>query len=81
MIVATRRRKESPAKINKDMLQAKALVKALSNRRSLELGEALDMAESNGPKWKSAIEQACKDLDPDTLSLLQKARDSFASAR
>ncbi len=78
MIVSTRRHERSFAKTDKDVIQAGILIEALSRRRSFELGEALVLAEENGPKWKSAVEKAAAALDEKKLNLLRKARDDFA---
>ena len=77
MIVSTRRHSHSLAKADKDLFQAGLLIEALSKRRSFELGEALHIAESSGPKWKAAIEQASTALDEGALMLLEKARDAY----
>ena len=78
LIVSTRRHEGSFAKADKDVIQAGILIEALSKRRSFELGEALALAEENGPKWKSAVERAAKSLDEKKRYLLQMARDDFA---
>lgn len=78
MIVSTHRHDRKFARADKDLIQAGILIEALSKRRSFELGEALVLAEKNGPKWKSAVEQGAATLDEKKLNLLQKARDDFA---
>ncbi|WP_136661674.1 GSU2403 family nucleotidyltransferase fold protein [Nitratireductor sp. XY-223] len=77
MIVSTRRHKTAFAKADKDIFQAGILIEALSKHRSFELGEAMSIAESSGPKWKAAIEQASTALNEETLVLLEKAREAF----
>lgn len=77
MIVSTRRHEGSFAKADKDIVQAGILIEALSKRRSFELGEALSIAENNGPKWAASIEKASTALDEETLSRLEKARNAF----
>ena len=74
LIIATRRHERSFAKADKDISQASILIEALSKRRSFELGEAMSIAESNGPKWKAAIEQARTALD-------EKKRKAFFKRR
>lgn len=80
LILSTRRHEASFAKADKDRVQASLLVKALSKQRSFELGEALAIAESNGPKWRAAVEQASTGLDQEILALLQKAREAYAAS-
>ena len=80
LIVATRRHEGSFAKADKDIFQASILIEAHSKRRSFELGEALSIAENNGPKWEAAIEQAVTALDEKTQSILQKARNDFTGS-
>jgi hypothetical protein len=77
LIVSTLRPDRSRAKSDKDLIQASTLIEALSARRSFELGEALHMAESSGPKWKAAIDRAITGLDDAIVPLLAKAREAY----
>jgi hypothetical protein len=77
LIVSTLRPDRSRAKSDKDLIQASTLIEALSARRSFELGEALHVAETSGPKWKAAIERATTGLDAETVPLLAKAREAY----
>ena len=79
LIVSTLRPARSRAKSDKDLIQAGILIEALSVRRSFELGEALHIAETSGPKWKAAIERAITGLDAGSVPLLAKARDAYRS--
>jgi len=76
LIVSTQRPAQSRAKADKDLIQAGLLIEALSLRRSFELGEALHIAETSGPKWKAAISRAATGLDPAIVPLLAKAREA-----
>lgn len=77
LVISTLRPAQSRAKADKDLVQAGLLIEALSLRRSFELGEALHVAETSGPKWKSAINRAATGLAPTVLPLLSKARDAY----
>lgn len=77
LIVSTLRPDGSVAKSDKDLVQASVLIAALSRRRSFDLGEAIHVAETSGPKWKAAINAACTGLDEATLSLIEKARTAY----
>ncbi|MCG8504984.1 MAG: hypothetical protein MI755_10290 [Sphingomonadales bacterium] len=79
LIISTRRRESSFAKADKDRFQASILIETLSKQRSFELGEALAIAASNGPKWRAAIKQASTGLDQEILTFLQKAREAHAA--
>lgn len=81
LIISTRRHEASFAKAEKDRFQASVIIEALSERRAFDLGEALHIAEENGPKWKAAIKQATGGLSEETVSRLNAARKSFAAAR
>ncbi|MCC5996847.1 MAG: hypothetical protein JJU18_10820 [Oceanicaulis sp.] len=56
LIVASRRGAHQQAKARKDLAQAAALMAALEEARPQELGAALDLAWSQGPKWRAGIE-------------------------
>lgn len=77
LIVSTLRPARSRAKADKDLIQAGILIEALTVRRSFELGEALHVAETSGPKWKAAIDRAVTGLDASVLPLLEKARAAY----
>ncbi len=80
LIVSTVRHESSFAKADKDLFQAGILIKALSNRRSFDLGEALAIAENTGPKWQAAIKRALAGLGEDELVLVETARAAYRAS-
>lgn len=80
LIVSTLRQSASTAKSDKDLVQASILIEALCARRAFDLGEALHIAESSGPKWKAAIAKAETSLTEETAGFLSKARKAWKSA-
>ncbi|MBB4303631.1 hypothetical protein GGD81_002678 [Rhodobium orientis] len=81
LIVSARRDRSAFAKADKDLIQAGMLIEALSERRTFELGEALHVAETSGPKWRAAITQGAAGLKHEARDLLTAARDAFAGQR
>ncbi len=70
LIVADRRR-EGPEsfKSRKDRVQAAFLIRALSEDRPEDLGEALEDAVARGPRWRLRIERSLARM-PETKTLL-----------
>jgi len=80
LIISTRRHKTSYAKADKDRIQASLILRALAERRAFDLGEALSIAETTGPKWKAAIAEATAGLDDDARAALEASRAAYASS-
>lgn len=58
LIVAQRRHAGADGKRRKDIEQARAIIWAMSEDRPFELGEAIREADSNGEKWKAALDRS-----------------------
>jgi hypothetical protein len=54
-LIVAQRRKEGHAKIDKDLKQAEALIRALVVRRPHDLRDAWREAEGRGPKWRELM--------------------------
>jgi hypothetical protein len=69
IIVAVERRGD-PAKADKDIHQAGALIQALSVKRPLELAEAWSEAWHRGPRWRDKLRRGRARLPKETQDLL-----------
>jgi hypothetical protein len=64
LIVAQKRRPDERVKRDKDLLQAKALIEALTETDPYALQDAMDDARSRGAKgWQQPIQRSLKELD------------------
>lgn len=69
LIVSERRRDSDRLKSRKDRMQAAILIAALAEDRPEDLAEALEDAQSRGPRWRDRI-AACLARMPDTAAML-----------
>jgi hypothetical protein len=58
LIVSQRRRGSDNPKVRKDLLQAEALIRILTEDRPAELRMAWQTARDNGPAWRTALDAA-----------------------
>jgi hypothetical protein len=61
-LIVSRRRKEGAAKRDKDIQQADALLRALTEKRPHDLKLAWDEAWARGPKWRQLLEEGLGDV-------------------
>jgi hypothetical protein len=62
-LIVSRRRREGAAKRDKDVQQAAALLRALSELRPHDLKEAWDEARERGPTWRQLLEEGLCEVD------------------
>ncbi|EJN12989.1 hypothetical protein PMI42_03604 [Bradyrhizobium sp. YR681] len=68
-LIVSRRRREGAAKRDKDIQQAEALLRALSELRPHDLKEAWDEARERGPTWRQLLEEALSEIGSVTRDL------------
>ena len=63
-LIVAQRRKEGQPKIDKDLMQAEALIAALASRRQHDLRDAWREAEARGPKWQKLVRTGLSMIAP-----------------
>jgi hypothetical protein len=62
-LIVSRRRRESAAKIDKDLAQAETLLDVLAERRKADLRDAWEEMRERGPKWRKLADEALESID------------------
>lgn len=78
-LIISRRRNSLSIKRDKDIQQAEALLNALHQKRSYELGEVWNEAFERGRHWRQALTESMTQIDPSvrdlTLKVANRTRD------
>lgn len=80
LIVATRRR-ESAAKIDKDVAQAATLIEVMAAKRAHVLRDACQEAEKRGPKWRAALADGAAMMSGATRAVLGSVTQAPSTTR
>lgn len=78
-LIISRRRRSGNIKRDKDVQQAEALLKILSQKRPYELGEVWNEAFERGEKWAEALIEAMAQIDASTRDLTLKVAKKIRS--
>lgn len=71
-LIISRRRRGGNIKRDKDVQQAEALLKILTDKRPYEIGEVWNEAFERGPAWRQALIESMAQIDPSVRDLTLK---------
>ncbi|MBF0356893.1 MAG: hypothetical protein HQL43_16830 [Alphaproteobacteria bacterium] len=81
LIVATRRRSESAAKIEKDLAQAGVIIEAMAEHRQYDLYDAWNEAFERGEAWRIALQRGMDMLAQDKKEILKSLLERCESMK
>lgn len=79
LIVAVER--DNQVKANKDVMQAGALIRALSEKRPIELAQAWQIAWDSGPRWREKLQSGFERLPTEDRDLFDRVRERAEEAK
>jgi hypothetical protein len=79
-LILSRRRREGAGKRDKDIQQAEALLRALTEIRPHDLKQAWDEARERGPRWRQLLDEGLGELSGSARDLTLKTVGAFRSS-